>query len=264
MARPGAVFPDLQSKIDFAETTLAQTPKPCLLIFDNFATSFELSQHAEFLPRHKSYAIIYISRHFDSTFLGTSVMVPAMVTDDAVELLLDKSTYRKSSEHVKHSKEIVSRLGCLPLAILQAGAWLRSSKLPLSQFLHQFSIYIAFALDQSGHTSQSNRNVFTTWEMAMEAFSHDKKRREDITHMLLVCSILHNDVMNGHFASHLWTNFDDAPPWMKLCLTDGVWSYRKFAGIIQQLSDFSLVNILDWRHGYVCFTILSPNPGSLF
>lgn len=149
-------------------------------------------------------------------------MVPAMPSHDAVELLLDRSAYKRTSEHVEQAREIVSRLGCLPLAILQAGAWLRSSKLPLNQFLHQFSLYIAFALDQPGHTSQSNRNVFTTWEMAMEAFSPDKKRCEEITHMLLVCSILHNDVVNGDFASHLWQSFDNAPPWMRQFLTDGV------------------------------------------
>ena len=255
MVRPGAVFPDLQSKIDFVETTLEQSPKPCLFVFDNFATSFELSQHAEFLPRDRPYSIIYISRHFDATFEGTSIMIPAMPTEDAVELLLERSGYGRKTENIEHSEEIVSRLGCLPLAILQAAAWLRSSRLPLNTFLHQFSIYIAFALDQPGQTSQSNRNVFTTWEMAMEAFSPDKKRCEEITHMLLACSILHVDVMNGHFASYLWQDFSHAPPWMAMFLTDQVWSYRKFAATVQQLSDFSLVNILDWRHGHCHFTL---------
>lgn len=162
MVRPGAVFADLQSKIDFVEATLEGHPKPCLFVFDNFAASFESSQHAEFLPRHRPYAIMYISRHFDATFPGVSVMVPALPSDDAVDLLLERSGCSKTPEQIKNAERIVSRLGCLPLATSQAGAWLRSSKLPLSKFLHRFNLYIAFALEQPGHITQSIRNVFTT------------------------------------------------------------------------------------------------------
>ena len=255
MSLPGGTFSDAQSKITFVLSALEKRQKPPLLVFDNFDASIEPSELMPFLPKHRPYTIIYIKQHSDPGFQGKSHMVPALSVDKAVELLLERSAHQGHMRDFIHAQSIVRRLGCLPLAIVQAGSWLRSSKLPLNQFFSQFNLYFPFVFQNLGSQDVFARNVSTTWALAMEAFSSDKSVRDDMTQMLLFCSILHNDVINGRFAPYLWRDMEDAPAWTKAFLSDGEWSDSKFAAVIQKLGEFSLVNILDWREGHCHFSI---------
>ncbi|MCJ1331037.1 hypothetical protein MMC10_007724 [Thelotrema lepadinum] len=252
---PGGIFSDAQSKIDFVLVTLDERKKPSLFVFDHNDSFVELHSLEAFLPKHRSCAIVYLKAHSDPTFQGTSLMIPALSIDDAVALLLESSGYEASISHVAHARNIARRLGCLPMALVQAGHWLRALGLPLQQFLSQFNLHYPFVFPTSGPEAIFARNVSTTWAMALEAFSTDKDLRSDLIQMLLFCSILYNDVMNARFALYLWQDLGEAPVWTKLFLTHGVWSEAKFIALIKKLGDFSLVSILDWRDGHCHFSI---------
>ena len=255
MSLPGGSFSDAQSKVMFILNTLDAREKPPLFIYDNFDMSIPLNELEGFLPKHRPYTIVYIKQHSDPAFQGKSRMIPALDENKAVELLLERSGQHPDILNLVHCRSIVRRLGCLPLAIVQAGAWLRSSKLPIDQFFTQFNLYFPFVFQNLSSEDIFARNVSTTWALAMEAFSSDRSVRDDMTNMLLFCSIIHNDVMNCRFSSYLWRSMREAPTWTKAFLRDKAWSDSKFVAIIQKLGDYSLVNILDWRDGHCHFSV---------
>ena len=150
IACPGGVFPDDQSKIDFVLATLDECKKPTLFVFDHNNSFIDLHLLDPFLPKHRSYATIYLNTHSDPAFWGTSLMIPALSLDNAVALLLNSSGYEADISHVVHARNIARRLECLPMGLVQAGDWLRSSRLPLQQFLSQFNLYYPFVFPNSG------------------------------------------------------------------------------------------------------------------
>ena len=63
-----------------------------------------------------------------------------MEEEDAITLLLKASSLDQLPEHLKVAREIVTELGCIPLAIDHAGAYIEAAKCDIDQYLRQFSV----------------------------------------------------------------------------------------------------------------------------
>lgn len=166
------------------------------------------------------------------------------------------------SEHIKNTddatkdaQEIVSHLGHLPLFIAQAGAYIGSRKPPLHEFLSHYRKRTASVLQQTPEIWEYGLSVFTIWEMTMEHYSSDKSERNHIDGMLLFCAILHDDVVNEEFLSHLLENVHNLPSWAEPITTNDFWDSEKFQEVVAKLGRLCLSQILRRKSGHYDFSI---------
>ena len=82
----------------------------------------------------------------------------------------------------------MDKLGCLPLAIEQAGAYINRISKPLSSYLPLFESNVKALMDKkpSAATWQyRDDTVFTTWEISFAAVQRENPKAAEL---LLVCS----------------------------------------------------------------------------
>ena len=256
MAQKGSVFEGPQCKIDFVKERLEDHNRPSLLVFDNYDNiSLRRLDIRSYYPDEKRHAILVTSRHEDSINLGQGISVEAMAEDEAVSLLLHRSHLEGSEEGKVDAEDIVSLLGYLPLAIAQAGAYINMKKIPLHEFIDHYSQRKVAVFQQTPEIWEYGLSVFTTWEMSMENFSRDARSRNHVDSMLLFCAILHHDVINEEFLSHLLANAGNLPQWTEPFLTGDVWDSSKFQDTIARLGRLSLLQILRYKSGHYEFSI---------
>jgi hypothetical protein len=91
------------------------------------------------------------------------------------------------------AQRIVQRLGQLPLAIHQAGAYLRNLCKPLKDYLSLFEHNMKHMLSKkppSATWAYRDDTVFTTWEISFKAIQNINPKSAEL---LLVCSFLSNE-----------------------------------------------------------------------
>ena len=125
---PAQGIPSSDEKVDAVLSTLADWPQPYLLVYDNFDDP-KFDDILRFAPSFGPGALLFTSRLREvASFLDSSIVVDNMTQVEALELLRICSGLGLSSENsdvAGHS--LVNLLVCLPLAIQQAGAYLRYS-----------------------------------------------------------------------------------------------------------------------------------------
>lgn len=103
---------------------------------------------------------------------------------------------------------IVNRLGHLPLAIDQAGAFLQVSKEPLQNYVPLFNQHVKYMLSKKPPPAvwqYRDDTVFTTWEVSFRAIeSHDG----GAANLLLNCSFLSNLDITIEFLSRGFSEVD--------------------------------------------------------
>ena len=256
MAQKGSQFEGPQCKIDFVKERLEDHNRPSLMVFDNFDDlSLRRSDIRSYYPDDRRHAILVTSRHEDSINLGQGISVEAMAEDEAVSLLLYRSHLQGSKKEREDAEDIVSQLSYLPLAVAQAGAYINMRKIPLSEFIEHYSQRKGAVLQQTPEIWEYGLSVFTTWEMSMQNFSSDIRSRDHVDSMLLFCAILHHDVINEEFLSHLLANVDNLPHWTEPFVTHGTWDSCKFQDTIARLGRLSLLQILRFKSGHYEFSI---------
>lgn len=97
------------------------------------------------------------------------------------------------------ARRIVEKLGYLPLAIDQAGAYLSKLAKPLHAFLPLFEANFKITLNKKPPSSvwqYGEKTVVTTWEISFEAV---QKEDPQAAELLLLCSFLSNKDINSEF-----------------------------------------------------------------
>jgi tetratricopeptide (TPR) repeat protein len=252
----GSIFERPQCKIDFVKERLEDHSRPSLIVFDNYDDlSVRRGDIKSYYPDDKRNSILITSRHEDSVNLGQGISVETMANDEAVSLLLHRSQLKESEELKVDAGDIVSHLGYLPLAIAQAGAYIHMKKIPFQEFINHYSQRKGAVLQQTPEIWEYGLSVFTTWEMSMENVSSDARFRNHVDGMLLFCAILHHDVINEEFLSHLLANVSNLPHWTEPFLTNHKWDSRKFQDTIANLGRLSLLQILKYKSGHYEFSL---------
>lgn len=109
-------------------------------------------------------------------------------------LLIDSLDYEEA-------RRIVQKLGCLPLAIDQAGSYLSMVQKPIQAFLPLFEENFNKTLGKkppSAVWQYGEETVVTTWEISFKAIQEMDPQAADL---LLLCSFLTSDGINVDF---LW------------------------------------------------------------
>ena len=153
-----------------------------LMVFDNYDNPDTFPNIQDFIPQSEFGGILVTCRHLDSNALVINqsshfIELFGLEEDAAVALLIQQS---QTSEGISEdAKKIVKRLVRHPLAITQAGAYIRKRKLRLSEFVDHYKRRKKIILESTPQLSQYRKRlgkneeetslkVFTTWELSFQ------------------------------------------------------------------------------------------------
>ncbi|KAF8168867.1 P-loop containing nucleoside triphosphate hydrolase protein [Mycena galopus ATCC 62051] len=165
---------------------LGGKPEPWLLFFDN-ADDPKINLN-KVIPKCNHGNIIITSRNPDLRGYGDHSQISDMEESDAVALLLKTADYRCSLVNEQFAVEIVKELYYLPLAIVQAGAFILKSE-ALSGYLALYRTNCLKLLSEEPAQSYDGYalSVFTTWQMSFNKLS------QPAAMFLQLCSFIHRE-----------------------------------------------------------------------
>ena len=135
---------DIKAIKAFGLKTFTSWTVPWLMVFDNYDNPDTFPNIRDFIPQSEFGAILIISRRPDSTALVIDqsshfLQLSGLEESAAVALLVQQSQTKEVNSSV--ANRVVERLGYHPLAITEAGAYIRKKKLPLDAYMHIRSAY---------------------------------------------------------------------------------------------------------------------------
>jgi hypothetical protein len=128
----GRQFDDAQASVTFVRDVLSSWSDAWLVIFDNLDNPSDLQDIDNFFPDSCHGSILVTSRYAGTKRLGQTIELNQMVEKEALQLLLGPSGLRTDDAA---AKEVLRRLGYLPLAIDQAGTYILKRGLRPKVFL---------------------------------------------------------------------------------------------------------------------------------
>ncbi|KAJ7711352.1 hypothetical protein B0H16DRAFT_600731 [Mycena metata] len=218
-----------------------------LVFFDN-ADDPKINLN-DFLPKCNHGNIIITSRNPDLRSYGAHTLVSDMEEADATTLLLRRANKESSEENLKLAIEIVKELYYLPLAIIQAGAFISKSE-DLEGYLALYQSNQARLLSEKAAQSHDDyaQTVFTTWQISFNQLSHLAAT------LLQLCSFLHYiGISEDMFSTASKYDFPSwSPPREELqepleflshfVEPTGEWNSLKFLDITNEIKAYSLIS----------------------
>ena len=158
-----------------------------LLIFDN-TDDLESVRLSNYIPR-TSWGHTIITRR-DQAAIGAvakaGYVLERLEMDEAIRVLLQKAGISGSiSEDHQEARSIVELLGCLPLAVDQAGAYISTRRKTLSSYLRLCRERQSEILKFKPRLGEYEKSVFTTWDINFDQVERDSKEVSDL--LLLFC-----------------------------------------------------------------------------
>ncbi|KAJ6564783.1 P-loop containing nucleoside triphosphate hydrolase protein [Mycena capillaripes] len=227
---------------------LATKHEDWLLFFDN-ADDPKLNLN-DLLPHCGHGNIIITSRNPELRGYGGSyTLVTDMDEDEAVAVLLQGGGCNVSPANTGIAAEIVKVLGYLPLAIVQAGAFILKSG-ALDSYLDLYTKNRARLLSEKPVQSHDNYawTVYTTWQMSFDKLSPSAAM------FLQLCSFLHRDGISEDIFSRADTY--GFPSWgpsreelqkpldflSQFLGSAGEWDSLRFMEVTNEIRAYSLIN----------------------
>jgi tetratricopeptide (TPR) repeat protein len=172
-----------------------------LIVFDN-ADNVPPDAMAEFFPPGKRGNILITSRNRSMRKLVPSenvIEVNEMEEADAITLLLKASCLDASAEHQQAAKNIVTLLGCMPLAVDQAGAYIEAGKCDIDKYPILFSSHRQTLMQDATFIGASDydRTVYGTWDLSLKeikkrASGGNSQEAKAAILILGICSFYHH------------------------------------------------------------------------
>ncbi|KAJ7463373.1 hypothetical protein FB451DRAFT_1494499 [Mycena latifolia] len=219
-----------------------------LLLFDN-ADDPKINLN-DYFPQCSHGNIVITSRNPGlCVHAGAHCVVSDMEEQDAVDLLLRSAAQDTTDDTKASAAQIVKVLWYMPLAIIQAGAFISKSG-NLSGYLELYAHNKARLLTERPGQTHDNYTwtVYTTWQISFEQLSQEAQT------FLKLCSLLHyQGISQDIFKNATDYRFRPSSPSkeeLKMALTvlshfsgtSGVWDPFCFVDIINELRAYSLIN----------------------
>jgi tetratricopeptide (TPR) repeat protein len=253
VARPGKCPQSTTAKIAFVKKFLKERNENWLLIFDNYDDLSSFDHIRSFFPQGHAGHILVTSRTSGSDPLGTVIPLGPMNSDDAVRLLFRRSHENPVEQHRGHTEKIVHELGCLPLAIDQAGAFIWSKRLSPCDFLGYYASQketvfrctpdlrrYCRTMEETGQDLDGTLSVFTTLELSFRQIARSTEEEESgIRQLLLVSAFLDR----SNIPETLFKRTAEAGDleWQWAVGADRTWDSAKFQSAMETLSNLSLI-----------------------
>ena len=145
-----------------------------LLIFDN-ADELESYQLTDYFPLSKAAHILLTSRDPNAAELTSEgLLLEMMEPEESKSLLISRAgLLNPSSKDLQDVDRIIEDLSHLPLAIDQAGAYIRTRKCSPAAYLRLFERQRERVLKFSPKLSSYNKSVITSWEVSFQRLEAD-------------------------------------------------------------------------------------------
>ncbi|KAF2004056.1 hypothetical protein P154DRAFT_427728 [Amniculicola lignicola CBS 123094] len=223
-----------------------------LLIFDN-ADDLAGNPIDSYIPRSGHGHIIVTTR--DQAAIGSvsedGASMEPLDEEDAMEVLLAKAKITEpSGDDIEQSRAIVNLLGGLPLAVEQAGAYIRSQRKPLREYRQLAEERVGEVLKQSPGISARENSYLTVWELN---FCQLEKESSIAASFLLLLSFLEStdipETMLRRGSSHkkIWdrsgevTEMSPKDAGLRADITALIQDQPKLDRVIEKLLAFSLI-----------------------
>lgn len=176
------------SKADAVKQWLSRAEnQDWLLILDN-ADDLDSVRVAKYFPIVSWGHIIVTTR--DQAAIGNvtkqGLLLEQLGVKEAVELLMEKAGIEDPQEEdYQEAEAIVRNLGCLPLAVDQGGAFIKSRRKSLKDYRRLFGERQIELLKFKPRLAEYDKTVFTTWQINFEQVERDSKEASNL--LLLMC-----------------------------------------------------------------------------
>ena len=155
------------------------------MIYDNADGGYQVVE--KFLPPGNGGNILITSRNFELVRITEdSIEVLEMGEEEALSLLLKSARLNYTSEDVQIlAKQLVSKLGGIPLAIDQAGAYMVACRCPLEDYLELYAKNHDQLMLSPSFKGASNygSSTYETWEISMKEIEERAAKGVDFVAM---------------------------------------------------------------------------------
>src|SRR6202522_1812749 len=132
-----------------------------------------------------------------------------MEEPDAITLLLKASFLEPLAEHLQAAKEIVTELGCIPLAINHAGAYIETGACNIYNYVRRFSLHRQTLMSDATFTGASNydQTLYGTWDLSLDEIKRRVGGKSTTRHaqaaqaailILQICAFYHHSNISEH------------------------------------------------------------------
>lgn len=272
LKEPLQTFTETEARVTYAKSFLSSWSRKWLLVFDHYDDPSELNI-ADFFPANSNGHILITSRDPETYRLGHLISVKGMNEQDAVSLLYDRAGIERNEETLEYMCKIVKRLGYLPLAVDQVGAFLRDRKgiLPVKDFLPYYEQHMAEVLNTTpkvweyigrvdpGQQKESVKNVFTAWNISLLLLGpQTTSGQRAIDFLNLLTFFNENDISEELFMDYC-DNFcfdENRPPWtLEFTNETGTWDRQRFSDTVLRFRSLSLVASAEEHDGIIHIAI---------
>ena len=158
----------MDGSVESALQWMSDLPGEWLVVFDNAPPEVVV----KFIPPGNRGNILISSQNQS---MGLRVVpsenrieINEMEEPDAIALFLKASFLDASAQHLQAARRIVTELGCIPLAVNHAGAYIQAGRCDINGYLNQFSLYRQTLMLDRTFTGASgyDRTVYETWDLS--------------------------------------------------------------------------------------------------
>ena len=166
-----------------------------LVIFDN---ADDPAAIVPLLPRAGDGHVLITSQQEDDLGRRANLVPLDVLTDqEATQFLLTRTGQRDLAA----AGQLAGALGCLPLALEQAGAFIAQTKvITLARYLELFSQRSLKLLDKGGRQGSYRHTVDTTWDLSLQRLQHETPAATGL--LSLLAFLAPDDLPWGLLASH--------------------------------------------------------------
>ena len=169
---PAAKSSGIDGSVESVLQWISHIQEAWLIVFDN-ADEPPPEVVAKFIPSGNRGNILITSRNRTMGRLVSfenSIEINEMEESDAVALLLKASHLVDSAEHLQDAKNIVIELGCIPLAVDNAGSYIEAGKCEIDSYLRLLSLHHRTLMSDAAFTGASSydQTVYGTWDLSFQ------------------------------------------------------------------------------------------------
>ncbi|KAL8729858.1 MAG: hypothetical protein Q9181_004854 [Wetmoreana brouardii] len=251
--REDQLFDTSEARIRFMHQRIEEWNRPWLLIMDNYDDPGRLSNLTSYIPNSVHGSVLITSRQANLERLGSVINVPPMSKDESLLLLYDRCGAADEPDgEDEYAAKLVEMLGHLPLAIDQAGAYIRRRVgFSFSRFIREYRERKDSIWSKAPMVWDYKAPVYTTWEMSFDLIDEDKGNRDEKGRILTMLSFLDFRSISQEIfkvprslATSLNVNRLETPKWLHLILKgDGDWDLLKLEDLLTDFKDLSLIQL---------------------
>jgi tetratricopeptide (TPR) repeat protein len=275
---PGKILRE-GGRVEFVIEELEQWADPWLIVFDNYDDP-GLFNVGEYFPRGESGCILVTTRHVEAESLaepGNAIELLGLNQEPALELLYNQSQIKQTDNNMDDGKAIVSRLGYHPLAITQAGSYIKLRKIQLHEFMAYYKLKRKDVLKQTHQMTQYRRklndteketalSVFTTWELSFQLIQDKDEAGKPKSDLMTLFSFFNGKDISEQLFKSFCANpkmprIDSIDPGHGLALmldSKGRWERDKFVSILIDLTQNSLLQTWNQASDGFCHFSIHP------